>query len=774
MSFCGPRGLQRIVTDRRRPDKTPTPDPMDRFKTKRSARRAQNTKLLQEAKSLLSDPTTDKPKLTGIYDRFSASINELSKINDALEEHVADEELEAKYVAAAEYNDEAISMLAEIRCKIDGLRLGDSTAAAAPQNANTSPSEMPTAIGERLLNLGMPTFRGDIHEWSAFWEQYEQTVHLNNALSTTTKFYLCHYLTGEAAAAICGFPTSEACFADAIVLLEERFGDRKRIKQHHLSALRNLPHIKSGSDVRGLRRLYDAVQLNIRCATALNVPTLSFSAMLIDILQEALPYDIILAYTRAKRSQALRENGSAANVFEPSGAAATSDAELKELLTYTRVELESREQCKPFNDRLLYDRAQRTRSGSTSTAVVLQSTSSSWVECFFCKSKKHGTRACDANLAIDSEKEMPAKDNRCYRCTSRGPQARSRRVKLTCSSCHGRHASSMCDPHYTSNQTATPSRPVDSSGNTVGIMSSQSAMLCEKDSLSGGTTNHSEVYLQTLGPFVMKNGKTGYVRGILDEGSQRSFVTEDFAKTLHLQVLGETQIALNTFSCSSPSTVERRQVVEVPLRSQRGSDICTLRAIVVPVICQYIASPKADSHFVQNLRLESKVIVDEKKFDAETKNSLSLLIGADHLWQIMSGHIDKSEEVPGLVAIDTAFGWTLQRPSNQKAVLDCSSSLMVCILKVQAIGDDESTSQTLQSFWQPEAMGITDSTEPSSHESVARLHETISKKSTRYTVALPWKEYKKPLLGNNRKIPLSRLQRSTRRHINVGRNVAAI
>ncbi|KAH7964504.1 hypothetical protein HPB51_027258 [Rhipicephalus microplus] len=219
---------------------------MNRLKTKRSARQAHNTKLLQEARSLLSDPTADKPKLTSIYDRLSASKNKLSKINDALEEHLAEQEFEAEYVAAAEYNNKAISMLAEILCNIDGLRDGDSTAAAAPQNGNTSPSGGPTAIGPRLPNLGMQTFRGDIHERSAFWEQFEQTVHLNNATSATTFFYLCHYLAGEAAAAICGFPTSEACYAGAIELLKESFGDQKRIEQHHLSsALRNLPHIKS-------------------------------------------------------------------------------------------------------------------------------------------------------------------------------------------------------------------------------------------------------------------------------------------------------------------------------------------------------------------------------------------------------------------------------------------------------------------------------------------------------------------------------------------------
>ncbi|KAH7937922.1 hypothetical protein HPB49_017603 [Dermacentor silvarum] len=236
------------------------------------------------------------PKRSGIFDLLSASNNELSKLNDALEEHIADDELEGEYVTAAEYNDQAISMLTEIRCKIDALERADSTAETASQNPSpTVPHAMPR-IGPRLPNLDMLTFKGDIHKWAAFWEQFEQTVHLNNAISTTTKFfYLWHYLAGEAAAAIAGLPNSEACDADAVELLKERFGDRKRTVQHHLTALRHLPHAKSGSDVRGLRQLYDAAQLNIRCLTGLNVFTVSFSAMLIDILQKALPYEIVLA-----------------------------------------------------------------------------------------------------------------------------------------------------------------------------------------------------------------------------------------------------------------------------------------------------------------------------------------------------------------------------------------------------------------------------------------------------------------------------------------------
>ncbi|KAH7974168.1 hypothetical protein HPB49_010891 [Dermacentor silvarum] len=141
---------------------------MDRLKTKRSARRAQNTKILQEAWLLLTDITMDKSKHSGIFDRLSASNNERSKLNDAHEEHIADDELEAEYVTAAEYTDQAVSMLPEIRCKIAALERADSTAETASQNPSlTVPHAMPR-IRPRLPNLDRPTFKGDIHKWAAF------------------------------------------------------------------------------------------------------------------------------------------------------------------------------------------------------------------------------------------------------------------------------------------------------------------------------------------------------------------------------------------------------------------------------------------------------------------------------------------------------------------------------------------------------------------------------------------------------------------------------
>lgn len=69
-------------------------------------------------------------------------------------------------------------------------------------------------------------------------------------------------------------------------------------------------------------------------------------------------------------------------------------------------------------------------------------------------------------------------------------------------------------------------------------------MLCDKNSPSGSERNDGKVYLQTSRAFIIKNGRSRYVRGILNGGSQRSFITEDLATKLDLQVLRKTQVAL--------------------------------------------------------------------------------------------------------------------------------------------------------------------------------------------------------------------------------------
>lgn len=278
------------------------------MKAKRSARRAQNTRLINDADTILNDPQTDLGRLHAVKDRLSASNIELHRINEDLEPLLPTTELKNEYALVAEYQDHAISVLAELRYKIEHLEITRRNPVPPTTALLQGASESITPVsGPRLPKMDITIFKSDISHWRTFWEQFDGTIHSCRALSTTDKFhFLRRYLAGDAAWAIAGLPTTERCYADAIELLKQRFGDPKRTEQDHLSALRKLSQIRSSVDTRGLRKIYDSTQLNILCLNALDVPTASFAAMLSDILMKAMSYGIVVQYQckSARSSQA--------------------------------------------------------------------------------------------------------------------------------------------------------------------------------------------------------------------------------------------------------------------------------------------------------------------------------------------------------------------------------------------------------------------------------------------------------------------------------------
>ncbi|XP_040073569.1 uncharacterized protein LOC120846026 [Ixodes scapularis] len=234
-------------------------------------------------------------------------------MNEELKQLLPIEESEVEYAAATEYQGQAIMFFAELRSKIEELETSRySTVAATATTTLRAPDPVCRMRASRSLKLNITSFRGDITHWRS--EQFEGTIHSNQALSTTDKFYHLHrYMTGDAAVKIEGLTTTETCYADAIQLLKQRFGDQRRIEQGHLMALQNLLHVQSSTDTQGMRNLYDTAQLNIRALKALNGPTFSFAATLRNTLMTSMPYDIVVQYHKQIASK-LPINGATAQV----------------------------------------------------------------------------------------------------------------------------------------------------------------------------------------------------------------------------------------------------------------------------------------------------------------------------------------------------------------------------------------------------------------------------------------------------------------------------
>ncbi|KAL3214629.1 hypothetical protein MRX96_034793 [Rhipicephalus microplus] len=101
----------------------------------------------------------------------------------------------------------------------------------------------------KLPKLELPGFSGAATEWQPFWEQYQQAIHDNNALSDGEKFlYLHSALSGRAAAAVAYIQATTANYNTVIRLLKERFGRTDVLIQEHLTQLLDLQTASCGHE----------------------------------------------------------------------------------------------------------------------------------------------------------------------------------------------------------------------------------------------------------------------------------------------------------------------------------------------------------------------------------------------------------------------------------------------------------------------------------------------------------------------------------------------
>ncbi|KAH7958678.1 hypothetical protein HPB49_004287 [Dermacentor silvarum] len=157
--------------------------------------------------------------------------------------------------------------------------------------------------------------------------------------------------------------------------------------------------------------------------------------------------------------------------------------------------------------------------------------------------------------------------------------------------------------------------------------------------------------------WIVGSNETSYIRDIFNGGSQRTFIKEDLVARLGLNIIRETCLAVNTFASDAPSRVRKCNVVEVRPRSQFDDSEHIIEAIAMPVICHDISTTAMQCSFATKLREQSYRLADDQTVPRGCgEKGISLLLGSDQLWNILSGDIIRSTEVQGLVAVKTTFG----------------------------------------------------------------------------------------------------------------------
>lgn len=638
--------------------------PVEATKLKRKIRRGQTTRLVNEVKSVIQSGTSDVVSLQSMLDRLTTFNADLTALNAELEPHLPLESVDAEIQHSMDIEEQILDAMSILRTMIEQTR------AVVVQTASGN-SAMPHAqlesrhIGPTLPPLEIAPFSGDIMKWLPFWEQFEATIDRNNALTEIEKFYyLRTLLTGNAAASVANLPTTEACYPTAKDILKQRFGDTERIEQHYLYRLRFLQGVFSSSNTVALRRLYDELMSHIGGLTALNVPTTSYASMLIDILLRTFPQDIIVDYHRKK-----------AHERTPSASSRTDSSEerLQNLLSFLRIEIESGEKCDAIPDSSTRRHDPQPESNTPpnkrrvpTISVFHNSDNNGKVSCCFCDDTDHRAEDCTSPVSEDDKKAILRREGRCFRCSTRGHRASDCRRRIVCRQCNGHHASSLCFP-------VCPKQPTSQEHISRAARAYYAADTSEK------STTDETILLQTFRVWAVSKEKRSFIRGLIDGGSQRSFIREDVSKKLMLPVVGEVALSINTFGKTSGAKKQSYRIVRRTLQSQYNENECTLDAVEVPDICQEILGDITIVPYVHRLMNSGRQIADLNKFGHSSETpGISVLIGADQMWLVMTPEVCRSTS-SSLAAIKTIFGWTFQGATARKSD-NMSPKCMLCVL----------------------------------------------------------------------------------------------
>ncbi|GFQ66937.1 integrase catalytic domain-containing protein [Trichonephila clavata] len=229
-------------------------------------------------------------------------MSELRSLDEKIENHVPESEFENEITSSQEYQEKIVSVQEKIQ-RLLNRKLNSERRSEADNNEIKETVTVKSSENRamNLPRLQIETFYGDSCKWLDFWNQFETTIHGNDDLRKTEKFaYLISLLGGNALSSISGFAFSDQNYDSSIEILKERFG-RIDIISSHMNKLLAIEPIRNISYLKGLRKLYDECEIQIRSLNSLNVTSGSYGNLLCPIILQKIPEELNLEFNRYRK-----------------------------------------------------------------------------------------------------------------------------------------------------------------------------------------------------------------------------------------------------------------------------------------------------------------------------------------------------------------------------------------------------------------------------------------------------------------------------------------
>ncbi|XP_063417047.1 uncharacterized protein LOC134699374 [Mytilus trossulus] len=308
--------------------------------------------------------------------------------------------------------------------------------------------------------------------------------------------------------------------------------------------------------------------------------------------------------------------------------------------------------------------------------------------CVFCH-EIHAPTYCSNITDTESRMDVVKRDKLCFNCLG-NHRLNESKSENTCRYCNRKHhtCTSLCNAHKTNhikpsneesdrnrdntsthtnfrandNQSSNPLKPP----NQPSLNSTNVHLVNDSHSTEHDTTilytkskeSQSNVLLKTAVAQVGSNQHFMDTNIHLDEGAQRSFLTQEVANKLHLQIEGTETTHLSAFGGEEKNT-RHLEKTTIYLKTDAGH-VLPIKVLIVPMIAtplqNHIRNIDTQNDYLRGLKL-AHTMTQQDSFD------ISLLEGTDHYWDIVEDHIVRGN---GPTAVKSEIGYLLLGPTYSK------------------------------------------------------------------------------------------------------------
>ena len=275
----------------------------------------------------------------------------------------------------------------------------------------------------------------------------------------------------------------------------------------------------------------------------------------------------------------------------------------------------------------------------------------------------------------------------------------------------------------------------------------------EQGTLSTLCSSSGSLVLLETSVTMVSNSADGGFRGrkLLDKCSQQSYVTEGFADSCGLRVVGRKAFGVNAFGSMDVQEVEQN-LYKACIQTLFGQTVVDL--VGMKTICSPLLSPsnvhavKGQYGYLSNLQL-----AEDFRDDVAGALSVNILIGSDLYYKFVTSEVIVGCYGDKVSAVSSKLGWVLSGPFQ--CGLEGRESAMGTFFR--SVGLTDALSEKIESFWQLESVGIRE------EESTVLVdfHNTIENNGKRYIAKLPWNGNEE-FLKDHRRLAMTMLETTTK------------